>query len=872
MEGKGKAAGRTSALFRVFAAAAAAAVFLCGCSFRDILKYFGYGENAPSPDELSEEIESVDLNKDKGILYVNSDLVLIAEKDAASETIRKLAEEYEAELDRTLEEIGVYRFAFRDPKTYEELEKTALKLKDHPAVDNAHLNIVVSFSGDGPVYPEDSWEEGPWEMDSPSGKNWGMEAVRAPEAWSFREEMKPVRVGIIDSMPDTSHPDLTFADCSSLFVDTAGGSVSVNKYPMEARDHGTHVSGIMGAGWNNSSGTAGILADCGELCYSAVYYDDRGKIVDSYATAFSYVLALKRLIDEDVRVINISQNTGRLTGFAASHGNGKAVRSLQEQAELTEECLLRIIDAREAEGAPDFVICVAAGNSNDTVYYRDENETYGFREDQDLLEKLLPGSGNREVKGGSLARYNNFLNMMEAGPVKDRIIVVGSVGLEEEPGTGEGPAFRCSAFSNVGDRVDIMAPGENIWSCTVGGSGSMSGTSMAAPHVSGTAGLMFAVNPDLTGPEVKRLLLGSAEGRFYYEGGCSGLLNAGAAVADAAAARDRNVDQVLASASENALDLCFVIDTTGSMNDDIDDARRNMKQILGTLSSKTSDYRVALVDYRDFRESSRDIRDYPSRVQLEFTSDDNRVLEAISSLELGHGGDDPETVYSGLMEAARLPWRTEAKKVIIVLGDAPPHDPELYTGYTYADVLRELENKDIEVDHVASGHSALSEWDGKNISVYAIGTSASVEAVDFFHTIADDTDGHYSEVYEAADVGRAIIESIEEIHIEENVSAGADFGEKLAGKRISLFREDQWWSSFVTDERGSCFLEDVPPGSYTWRCSDPEAYGTAEFTAGEDRALIITEESGEPEDDWLWTEIFRRVLSLLRKVLKKTVF
>ena len=870
MERKEKAAGRSAVLFRLFIAAAAASVFLCGCSFRNILEYFGYGKNTPAPEELSEEIESVDLNKDNGILYVNSDLVLIAEKGVSSETIRKLAEEYDAELDRTLEEIGVYRFAFRDPMTYEELEKTALRLKDHPAVENAHLNIVVSFSGDSPVYPEDSWEDGPWEMDAPSGKNWGVEAVRAPEAWSFREEMKPVRVGVIDSMPDTSHPDLTFADCSSLFVDTAGGSVSVNKYPMEARDHGTHVSGIMGAGWNNGSGIAGILADRGELCYSAVYYDDHGKIVDSYATAFSYVLALKRLIDEDVCVINISQNTGRLIGFAASHGNEKAVRSLQEQAELTEECLLRIIDAREAEGAPDFVICVAAGNSNDTAYYRDEDEMYGFREDQDLLEKLLPGSGSAEVKGGSLARYNNFLNMMEAGPVKDRIIVAGSVGMEENAGTGEGTAFRCSAFSNVGDRVDIMAPGENIWSCTVGGSGSMSGTSMAAPHVSGTAALMFAVNPDLTGPEVKRLLVGSAEGIFYYEGGCSGLLDAGAAVTAAAAARDRNVEQVLSSASENALDLCFVIDTTGSMNDDIDDARRNMRQILGTLASKTSDYRVALVDYRDFQESSRDIRDYPSRVQLKFTSDDDRVLEAISSLELGHGGDDPETVYSGLMEAARLPWREDAKKVIIVLGDAPPHDPELYTGYTYADVLRELDKKEIAVDHEASDHSALAGWDGRNISVYAIGTSASVEAVDFFQTIADDTDGHYAEVYEAEDVGSAIIDSIEEIHIEKNVSAEADFGGKLAGKRISLFREAQWQSSFVTDDKGCFFLEDLPPGSYTWRCSDPEASGTAEFTVGESRALITTDERREPEDDGLWSWILRRVLPLLRKVLKKT--
>lgn len=75
-----------------------------------------------------------------------------------------------------------------------------------------------------------------------------------------------------------------------------------------------------------------------------------------------------------------------------------------------------------------------------------------------------------------------------------------------------------------------MAPGEDIYSSVVSGYSLMSGTSMAAPHATGVAGLLFAANPDLTGPQVKQLMIASTSGRFYYEGGSSGMINAEKAV------------------------------------------------------------------------------------------------------------------------------------------------------------------------------------------------------------------------------------------------------------------------------------------------------------------------------------------------------
>lgn len=68
-----------------------------------------------------------------------------------------------------------------------------------------------------------------------------------------------------------------------------------------------------------------------------------------------------------------------------------------------------------------------------------------------------------------------------------------------------------ASFSNYGKTtVHIAAPGVNIYSTIVKGYDSWSGTSMATPHVSGVAALMFSQYPDMTNLQVKDLILKTA--------------------------------------------------------------------------------------------------------------------------------------------------------------------------------------------------------------------------------------------------------------------------------------------------------------------------------------------------------------------------
>jgi hypothetical protein len=199
------------------------------------------------------------------------------------------------------------------------------------------------------------------------------------------------------------------------------------------------------------------------------------------------------------------------------------------------------------------------------------------------------------------------------------------------------------------------------------------------------------------------------------------------------------------------LDLIFAIDTTGSMWDDIDNVKAYASMIVNEIDDKVSEYRIAVVDYRDFPVYPYGAPgDYPFHDDLAFSTDKSSITTALQSLTLGNGVDWDESVYSALMhsiDATSLGgWRgsDKAEKVIILLGDAPPHDPEPFTGYTASTVIAEAEAAD-------------------PVSVYAISIGGDPTTYDSFSGIAEGTGGKVFTAETAEDVVEAIISAIGEI-------------------------------------------------------------------------------------------------------------
>ncbi len=140
-----------------------------------------------------------------------------------------------------------------------------------------------------------------------------------------------------------------------------------------------------------------------------------------------------------------------------------------------------------------------------------------------------------------------------------------------------------------------------------------------------------------------------------------------------------------------AQDIAFVIDTTKSMSDDIDEVKARASEIINIVLGEKSDSpdsvspdktnsggsRIAVVGYND---PGTDIF-LPFTDQPDIEQRKTAALNAINSISVGGGGDLPEVVNTGLLRALSGEagkWRAEADvRRIILFGDAPPKDTEL---------------------------------------------------------------------------------------------------------------------------------------------------------------------------------------------------
>jgi subtilisin family serine protease len=79
------------------------------------------------------------------------------------------------------------------------------------------------------------------------------------------------------------------------------------------------------------------------------------------------------------------------------------------------------------------------------------------------------------------------------------------------------PSDYLAGFSNTSYHlVHLAAPGDSIWSTLPNGQfGYLSGTSMAAPFVSGAAAVLMSARPDFTPHLIKKALLKGVDVRSY---------------------------------------------------------------------------------------------------------------------------------------------------------------------------------------------------------------------------------------------------------------------------------------------------------------------------------------------------------------------
>ena len=150
------------------------------------------------------------------------------------------------------------------------------------------------------------------------------------------------------------------------------------------------------------------------------------------------------------------------------------------------------------------------------------------------------------------------------------------------------------------------------------------------------------------------------------------------------AAHNGDVDIDIALQNEAVkLDLMFMIDTTGSMGDELEYLKIELGDVIKRVAKETGvEINTSVNFYRD-SEDEYVVRDF------EFMGDVDKVTEILSEQHASGGGDEPEAVHKALQNAINEhQWNDDSTiKLMFLVLDAPPHDDQESVDLLYNAIL-----------------------------------------------------------------------------------------------------------------------------------------------------------------------------------------
>lgn len=440
--------------------------------------------------------------EENGIEYVKEIVNIYFDIDTTDERINEILADFSAERVGEVNDIVMVQARVK-AENLDELNEICAKLEEYDEVIGAGIEQILPLEIN--VTTNDPWTSNvnykePIDEAIPKGYNWHAEAVQAYSTWEYDEFFSTAKVGIIDGPVMTNHEDLQ--GVISFNGSYASHNVlSTDSQTRAGQYHGTHVASIIGATPNNGIGVSGMLWDvdiyAANFQSSAANSDTLGYVVS----------AVSSHVTNGAKAVNLSLG---LNPVPTDDFNPYEEPYTTSELDLTaKQCAVGMNTL--IKSGKEFVVVQSAGNG-----VIDTRLGTNVRRSADATQNGLYCSIRQNARYGSLttAQVNN---------VFDRVIVVGAA--SNQSNNANGLLFEMAPFSNAGSRVDIYAPGYSIMGATTPQKNSQgtydiyyamaSGTSQAAPVVTATAAMCFAINPNFTGAEVKNLIKENARCDVY---------------------------------------------------------------------------------------------------------------------------------------------------------------------------------------------------------------------------------------------------------------------------------------------------------------------------------------------------------------------
>ncbi len=350
-----------------------------------------------------------------------------------------------------------------------DLETAMAELRNDPHVEYVHPNYVARVN----YTPNDPYLASSGSYGQPRADLWNVKKVRAPTAWDTTRGAGVV-VAVIDTGVDVGHPDLNgnvwtnsreasgtpgVDDDGNGFVDDAHGWSFWDDVPevTDGPGHGTHVAGIIAAQDNNAEGIVGIAPDAKIMPLQVFSPTDQVQITDVYTLTRALVYATENGAD----VIN---NSWSLCGDG-SCGSAPVVETA----------------IREAHQA-GIVVVMSSGNSASNI------------------RNFSPQNMPEVIVVGASTPTDTRADFSNNGQID--LVAPGTGDINDPSNVGNPAAGILSLRSRECSNGAACYDGYRVTDLY----SRLSGTSFAAPTVSGAAALILSLHPEYSHEQVRQAL------------------------------------------------------------------------------------------------------------------------------------------------------------------------------------------------------------------------------------------------------------------------------------------------------------------------------------------------------------------------------
>lgn len=315
-----------------------------------------------------------------------------------------------------------------------------------------------------------------------NSKQWGLKKINAEAAWDYVKGSKPVKVAVVDDAVYIDHEDLKDN------VWTNPGEISGNGIDDDKNGYVDDVQGWDAANSDNDPRPNSTARLAG--------FQTHGTHVSGIAAGRTNNNKGMASLSFNVTLIPIK------TSYIASSGGAK----------LSTVALARGIEYAVATKAD--IINMSWGSLGQSSTIKSALEVAA---DSGIVLVASAANYGRDWRGALYAYPASY----------DDVISVGASDQSDKK----------TAFSQYNNKIDVLAPGQGIYSCIASSAtsyASESGTSMAAPMTAALAALILSKNPDLTPSEVEQIIKTTAVNVDAQNSGFVGRIGSGRINAEAA--------------------------------------------------------------------------------------------------------------------------------------------------------------------------------------------------------------------------------------------------------------------------------------------------------------------------------------------------